>query len=303
MAKSRSPNYPSITLEAALAKIKKVYDAEHTHPAAREVVAKALGYNTLNGTSLSFLAALTRYGLLEKAGKDGLKVSADAVTALELDEGHPLRAEALGRLAFTPALFAELREKFGKELPSDVNLRHYLIQQKAFLPKAADEVIRVYKENLELVSVDEEEYDEDGTPQNKEIPPVIDSKGQHTPPQPVRSPLQTGSQAKNSVYEFSIPLSLQRDVKATITISGNTIRRRDLEFLKKKVGDLLEGFEEEEPEPRSAVWRNKDHDQPVTIIGEMGERDGRRYFAAKETGTGIPEDELEFEDAKAKGAA
>jgi hypothetical protein len=51
--------------------------------------------------------------------------------------------------------------------------------------------------------------------------------------------------------------------------------------------------------PRNAVWRNKDHDQPVTIIGELGEKDGRRFYAAKETTTGIPGDELEFEDAKA----
>lgn len=296
MAKLRSPNYPSITLESALAKIKKVYDAEHTHPAAREVVAKALGYNTLNGTSLSLLAALTRYGLLEKAGKDGLKVSADAVSALELDEGHPTRTEALGRLAFSPALFAELQEKFGKELPSDVNLKHYLIQQKGFLPKAADEVIRIYRENLELVSVDEEEYDGGGTPNNKEIPPVIEQKTQTPTTQHNRPPLQTRAPVKNSVYEFSIPLSLQRDVKATITITGDTIRRRDLEFLKKKVGDLLEGFEEEEPEPRTATWRNKDHDEPVTITGEMGEHEGRKYYAAKETGTGIPEDELEFDN-------
>ena len=53
------------------------------------------------------------------------------------------------------------------------------------------------------------------------------------------------------------------------------------------------------PSPRKAVWRNKDHDQPVTIIGELGEKDGRRFYAAKETTTGIPDDELEFEDAKA----
>jgi hypothetical protein len=33
----------------------------------------------------------------------------------------------------------------------------------------------------------------------------------------------------------------------------------------------------------------------VTITGEMGERDGKRFFAAKETNTDIPEDELEFD--------
>ncbi len=55
--------------------------------------------------------------------------------------------------------------------------------------------------------------------------------------------------------------------------------------------------------PRLAIWKSKDHDQPVTVTGEMGEKDGRRFYAVKETSTGIPEDELEFQDAKAKGAA
>jgi hypothetical protein len=55
--------------------------------------------------------------------------------------------------------------------------------------------------------------------------------------------------------------------------------------------------------PAQAIWRNKDHDQPVTVIGEMGERDGRRFYSVKETTTGIPEDELVFEDTQAKGAA
>jgi hypothetical protein len=56
------------------------------------------------------------------------------------------------------------------------------------------------------------------------------------------------------------------------------------------------GFEEEEAEPRMAIWRNKDHDQPVTITGELGKKEGKRFCAAKETTTGIPEDELEFNE-------
>lgn len=296
MAKLRSPNYPSLTLEDALKRVKKVYDAEHTHPAAREVVAKALGYGTLNGTSLTVLGALTRYGLFDKAENSELKVSDDAVTALELDEGHPLRCEALKRLAFNPSLFAELRERFGDELPSDVNLKHYLIQQKAFLPKAAEDVIRVYRENLELVTDGEEVYHDAGSSKNKENPAVIEPKATVSPSNPSTGSTLTSSQGKKGIHEFSFPLSFQRDVKATVTIYGDKLKRRDLEFLTKKIGDLLEGFEDEEPEPvpRAAIWRNNDHDLPVTITGELGERDGKRFYAAKETSTGIPEDQLVF---------
>ena len=181
------------------------------------------------------------------------------MTAIELDEGHPLRAEALERLAFNPVLFAELRERFGKELPSDVNLKHYLIQQKSFLPKAAEEVIRVYRENLELVTVDQEEYDEGGTTKNKENLPVIEAKPASTTVQPAPASILSSSQAKPGIHEFSFPLSLQRNVKATITIHGDQLKRRDLEFLRQKVADLIQGFEDEEPEPqaRTAMWPNR----------------------------------------------
>ena len=50
-----------------------------------------------------------------------------------------------------------------------------------------------------------------------------------------------------------------------------------------------------EPPPRSAIWRNNDHDQPVTVTGELGAApDGRRYFKILGSDTGVPENELEF---------
>jgi len=281
-------------------KARDIYAKEFTNPAAREVIAKDLGYNALHGASLGVIATLIRYGLLEKAGADGLKVSAAAVTILELDEGHPERFEALKKLAFEPKLFAELKQKYPKEQPSPINLKHYLIQQKKFLPKAADEVIRIYRENLELVTEQGEPESDESTVEQPAMQQQTNIKTKETlavhrePSGVVRQEVTRG------IYEFSFPLSLQRDIKATITISGSSdLRRRDLEFLKRKVGDLIEGFEEEEAEPRKAMWRNKDHDQPVTITGEMGEKNGRRFYTAKETSTGIPEDELEFEDANA----
>ena len=295
MAK-RSPNYPSLTLEQAYEKVRKVYDQEHTHAAPREVIAQALSYTGLHGSSLSVIGALAGYGLLEKAGTGSLKVSPDAVSVLELDEGHPQRSEALERLAFTPKLFAELKEKFGAEPPSDVNLKHYLIQEKGFLPKAAIDVIRVYRANLELVTNETPHYD-GGARQSLvtgEKPPMQTPTAQNQQQQPF-IPKEASKTGLKGVYEFSFPLSFQRDVKATITIYGEKLLKRDLEFLQTKVADLLKGFEDEPPPTRAAMWRNKDHDQPVTITGELGEKDGKRFFAAKETGTGIPEDELEFE--------
>ena len=149
MAKLRSPNYPSLTLAEAIEKVRLVYAVEHTHPTPKEVIAKDLGYGSVNGSSLTAIGALRRYGLLEDAG-DGMRVSDDAVCILELPAGDSARNEALKRTAFSPGPFSDLQNEFGMALPGEANLRHWLIKRE-FLPRAADELIRVYRANLDLV--------------------------------------------------------------------------------------------------------------------------------------------------------
>jgi hypothetical protein len=68
-----------------------------------------------------------------------------------------VRNEAIRQSAFEPELFSELRNDFPEKLPSDSTLRHYLIK-KGFMPKAAEEIIHVYKTNLELVEEEGGEY-------------------------------------------------------------------------------------------------------------------------------------------------
>lgn len=149
---TRSPNYPQISLPEAIERIRRIYQAEHTHRAGDEVLAKNLGYNSLNGTSRSILSALKKYGLLQPDG-DGFRVSDDAVDIIELPLDDPAHSSAVQRAAFKPALFAELFETFGTALPSDSNLRHYLIKKK-FHPGTAAEVIRIYRDTLVFVAKD-----------------------------------------------------------------------------------------------------------------------------------------------------
>jgi len=47
---------------------------------------------------------------------------------------------------------------------------------------------------------------------------------------------------------------------------------------------------------RKAIWRNQEHDEPVTITHELGEEAGKKYYAIAESVAGIPEDELVFLD-------
>jgi hypothetical protein len=168
-AKSKSPRYPSISLGEALDKIKLVYKKEHRHKADKEVIVKDIGYAGLNGASLGMLASLKQYNLLESAG-DGFKVSDDAVTLIELPLDDAKREEALMRVAYAPKVFTELDDEFGDKLPSDENLRLFLVN-KGFNSKAANLVIRMYRDTISLVKEERQGYNAGMTTQTRNDTP------------------------------------------------------------------------------------------------------------------------------------
>lgn len=150
MANARSPNYPAFGLPEGIERARKVYDREHTHKAPKEVIAKALGYQGINGKSLTVLSTLKKYGLLEEVGKD-LRISADTLTILVEPISSLERADAIRRAAFAPVLFDEIRKTYGDTIPSDENLRSFLLR-KGFLQAAVDAPIRAYRETIGLVN-------------------------------------------------------------------------------------------------------------------------------------------------------
>jgi hypothetical protein len=157
MGNQRSPNCPQITFLEAAEKGRLVYEREHTHPSAKEVVVQSLGYSGINGRSLSMIGALRQYGILEGTG-DALRITDDAVTYFELEDGEERNA-ALLKMLFNPPFFEQIRGAFPDQLPSEANLRHYLIKH-GFLPDAAANVIRVYRENIRLVGDSGKRYTE-----------------------------------------------------------------------------------------------------------------------------------------------
>lgn len=157
--KPRSPNYPQIPLREAIERVNKIYRANRNHRAEKEAVAKALNYGGLNGASVSLIGTLKQYGLLEE-DKEGVKVTEDAITILRAPESDPERVQALRRAAFLPKIFAELREAYGEdlsELPVETTLQ-FRLEKRGFLEKAAGEVIRTYRDNLEFASEEDAEY-------------------------------------------------------------------------------------------------------------------------------------------------
>jgi hypothetical protein len=210
MARTRSPNYPYIGLPAALERVRKIYDKDHRNRMSREVVAKHLGYGSLNGISMSVISALGKYGLLESIDND-LQVSADAVTILVDTPDSPDRGQAIRRAAFKPELFSELHKHFGGQIPSEANLLAYL-QKHGFIASAASHAARSFRETMQVLSGQSgASYATDGKP--SEGDDNMQEEPQREQPKPPTVPLKlatgereltTGLLSKNASFRLVV---------------------------------------------------------------------------------------------------
>jgi hypothetical protein len=148
MTRVRSPNYPQLSLSEAVARVAQVFAKEHKHATPKEVVMKHLGYSGVNGASLGSLSALGKYGLLERDGEH-YRVSDLAIMILH-PESSDEKARGLREALMGPALFKEIFDAYGGVLPSDENLKAYLIR-RGFAQSAVGNVIQVLRDSVELV--------------------------------------------------------------------------------------------------------------------------------------------------------
>jgi hypothetical protein len=176
----RSPNYPSISLSEAITKVDMIYRKEHTHPTTREVLATDMGYSSVNGASMGVISALLKYGLLETRD-DLLRISSDAQTIIEYPKGDPERAMAIFKAGLKPAMFTELRNRYGDTLPSEDTLRAYLVTKRGFNTKAVSVLIRAYRDTMLLLADESPSNiaDADGDEMEEDMQPVaqVPSRG------------------------------------------------------------------------------------------------------------------------------
>ena len=183
MAKARSPRYPAIGLGIAIEKVSAIYNKDVQNPIPREVAARHAGYNGITGMSLSMLSSLLKYGLLTGRG-DNTSVSDLALQIIAHPAGSEERRAAILEAAFSPELFAEIRDHYKGSKVSDQALRAYLLTRK-FLPSAVDGVIRAYRETMDLVETEAGSYTEAPEPERKAPPmPAQPATQQRREPQP-----------------------------------------------------------------------------------------------------------------------
>ena len=154
----RSPKYPGLTFNDALARVRTVYDNDKRSPVKPETVLEHLGLAPGSGPANRILSALKQYGLLdEREGK--LKVSDAAYRIIHLSEESPERVRALREAALKPQVIQDVLVEYPDGLPSDANLRDYLIGEKQFNPDAVSFFIKVLRDNLAVAEEAQTAYD------------------------------------------------------------------------------------------------------------------------------------------------
>jgi hypothetical protein len=157
--RERSPGYPGISLETALQRVEAVYQRERRNPTPVNVLLEHWGYAPGSGPGLVTLAALKKFGLMEDIGSGAgrrAKLSDDAAKIiLDQREDSTERRALIRTLALRPAIHREVWEKFGGALPSDANLRHYLIFDRSFTDVGAAEFVRQFRATVEFAGLSE----------------------------------------------------------------------------------------------------------------------------------------------------
>ncbi|MCV0429908.1 MAG: hypothetical protein K5905_31120, partial [Roseibium sp.] len=147
---ARSPSYPSIPLEKAVELAGGIYEGAQRSHIDPETAYELMGYSGKTGASLSALAALKHYGLIE-GRSDSLRITSLGERILNpMDEDE--RCKALFEAGYNPTFFQELRSEFGEVIPADNVIRALAMRKHGFSKFGADGVAKSYGETIRFLS-------------------------------------------------------------------------------------------------------------------------------------------------------
>jgi len=149
--KRRSPAYPFIGLEEALARARTLFENERNGYVKVDIAVGYWGYSEKSSGGHQTIAALRAFNLLE--GEGAVRLTERAVQLL--GPGGPLQASLIRRTALTPPIYATLSEHYKDGLPSDQAVTVYLTRELGFNPSSVDGFLRAYKATLLFAQLQE----------------------------------------------------------------------------------------------------------------------------------------------------
>jgi hypothetical protein len=243
-SRTRSPNYPSMSLGEAIEAIRKVYSHEKRGRFPRLSLATHLGYTSINGRSLAKIGTLRAYGLID-GREDTLTVSQTALAIIEAPEGSEDRARAYKEAFLSPGIFARIFEEYGDTKPSPHTLRWWL-QKQNYIGDAADKAMQSYLESFDLVN--SIEGTSSSTPMTEDEPVLIATRPLGPSPSAARQ-VQTYSSATNAAdsrYQPDFKISLGGGRWLLIELKGGEPTARDFVKLEKFARFQRELLEDED---------------------------------------------------------
>ncbi|WP_204126887.1 hypothetical protein [Pseudomonas ogarae] len=188
----RSPSFPAISLKTAIDRARTFYQHEKRSAANVVVASKHWGYSFSSSGGKQTLAALIAYGLMDDKGSGEQRhvQLTDLAFRILLDERSDSteRDKALYKAAVTPKLHAEIFGRWPDTLPSDPNLRHYLLIDKKFNENSVDDFIRQLRVTAEYAKVYSIESEDEDAPLELSASPLNDAQmSSHTADAPRES--------------------------------------------------------------------------------------------------------------------
>ena len=150
--KERSPTYPSMPLETAIANVKVLWERDKKSAMSLPVIASHTGSSAKSSGFLQLVSTIKQFGLLEELegqGERKLKLTNRAIDIAMLPPDNPLSLAAVKAAALEPKIHKELWEEFQRDgVPSDIGLQHRLVTEKKFQVAAAVDLIKCFKKTI-----------------------------------------------------------------------------------------------------------------------------------------------------------
>ncbi|MDA9474256.1 hypothetical protein XI03_06960 [Bradyrhizobium sp. CCBAU 65884] len=233
-----------LDLGAALQAARKAYANDHRNKMSRAVLAKHLGHDSLSGPALGKIGALRAYGLID-GNADEIRITNEAVHALEAPEGSPERTAAMSQLAFRPKLFQDIRKDFPGAVSPD-NLRFWLIKRD-FVPEAAEKAAKTYLATMRLVDSGAQAYnsESDVAPE-----PLVTPQAPTAAPISPRAPRPEDLAPLSDDQPLVVVMNGERlNIKASVDLEGLKNLREILE----KYEGILQMMQKMNPDKKEAA--------------------------------------------------
>lgn len=156
-ARTRSPAYPGINLEAAIKRARELYAQDKMNPVPLHIVVRRWGYKPKSSAGLITTAALKSFGLVRDTGSGSerkIQVTEQAHNIfLDTRQDSQERDQLIKDAALRPKIHNTLWKKWGTDLPSDETLDHALKADWGFNPNSVSDFIKEYKDTIRFAKL------------------------------------------------------------------------------------------------------------------------------------------------------